>query len=205
MINDDGSCRRPYSNKVTVEESVRQARTILKTIKNKKKSGGLNADEEGNVTVEVQQVMNAELSEMIALLKRQKDDAERRLRDSETEATKLRIEKEASARHIAELQTRNTQSQQDLMYTQQEAHHLYAQNTWTVAESEATTLRVASELDQVRKEREIMSKMITKLEKAKWNMESKLKAVEDEAYILREERTMAIHQVQSAQNETLEL
>jgi hypothetical protein len=182
----------------TVEESVRQARTILKTVKK------TESNEDG-VTVEVQQVMNAELSEMIAQLKKQKEEAEQRLRNSETEATRLRIEKEASARHIAELENKNMMSQHDLILTQQEAHQLHAHNTLTVAESEAETIRVAAELEQVRREREAMSKMISKLEKAKSNMESKLHEVQDEASILREENAVAMHHVQMAHGEKLEL
>jgi hypothetical protein len=179
-------------------DSVRQARTILKTVKQTERN-------DDGVTIEVQQVMNTELSEMIAQLKKQKDEAEQRLRNSETEATRLRIEKEASARHIAELESMNMQSQQDLMWTQQEAHHLHAKNTVTVAETEAETIRVAAELEQVRRERDAMSKMISKLEKAKSTMENKLYQVQDEASFLREENAMAMHHVQMAENEKLEL
>ena len=192
------SSRRGPAAPRTVEESVRQARSILKTVKKNERN------EEG-VTVEVQQVMNAELSEMIATLKRQKDEAEQRLRNSETEATKLRIEKEASARQIAELETLNMKSKHHLLMTQHEAHQLHAHNTLTVAESEAETIRMAAELEQVQREREAMSKMIEKLEKARSSMKSKLNEVQDEAYILREENAMAMHHVKVAHNERLEM
>lgn len=192
------SSRRAPAAPKTVEESVRQARSILKTVRKNERS-------EDGVTVEVQQVMNAELSEMIATLKRQKDEAEQRLRNSETEATKLRIEKEASARQIAELETMNMKSKHHLLMTQHEAHQLHAHNTLTVAESEAETIRMAAELEQLQREREAMSKMIEKLEKARSSMKSKLNEVQDEAYILREENAMAMHHVKVAHSERLEM
>lgn len=198
LTNDYDSEEERYSRqkKKTVEESVRQARTMLKTVKKTERN-------EDGVTVEVQQVMNSELSEMIAQLKKQKDEAEQRLRNSETEATRLRIEKEAHARHIAELENENIQTHHDLLLTQQEAQNIHAHNTLAVAETEAETIRVAAELEQVRKEREAMSKMISKLEKAKGGMESKLHEIQDEASLLREENAM--HQVNMAEHERREL
>ncbi len=191
--NDD-DLERP-----SVEESVRQARSILKTVKQTEKSAN------GGVPVEVQQVMNAELSAMIAQLREQKQEMERRLRESEIEATKLRLEKEASQRQIVELETRTVETQKSLQTTKNEARNLQANQTLEVATREAETIKVSAELEQVRKERLEMSKMIQKLEAARESMKDKLKQAQEESIVLRTENSEATKKINAVEKDREEL
>ena len=174
------------------EESVRQARTVLKTVKNTK-------DED--VTVEVQQVMNTEMSALIAQLKTQREELENKLKDSETEATKLRIEREESKMKIVELETKKNDTEARMEETKKEVRELQAKNTLEIANQGAEKILVNAELEQVKKEREEMNKMIKKLEKAKNSLEERCDKATEEAAVLKTEKDVAKKRVTEVESE----
>lgn len=162
-VDDDDSVTR---HKKSVEQSVRQARTILKTVKKSKKDG---------VSVEVQHVMNEEMNSLLAQLREQRDEMERRLRASEMEASKLRLEKETSKQTIVEVHREKLGT----------SNTVNGPGVTQVVTTEMVDF--AAELELARKERLEMTKVIKKLEKAKETMEDKLNETQQEATALRTE------------------
>jgi chromosome segregation ATPase len=190
---DDSDSETEYRKpKPTVEESVRQARTILKSVKKSKDS---------DVTVEVQQVMNSEMSALIAQLKTQREEMERRLKESETEATKLRLEREESRRQIVELETRKNDTEVRMAETKKEVKELQAKSTIETANQTSEKIIASAELNKVSQEREEMSKMIKKLEKAKSSMEGRLEKAAEETTVLKTEKEIATKRVSEVEKE----
>jgi chromosome segregation ATPase len=153
------------------------------------------------ISVEVQEVMNSEMSAIIAQLKAQREETEKKLREAEIEATRLHIEKEVSKRHIIELETRQNETENRLEETKKEAKMVQATSVVEVANKESEKIMVAAELQQVQKEREEMSKMIKKLERAKGDMEGRLRDAQDEAQVLKVEKDVVTKRVTEVEQE----
>ena len=71
--------------------------------------------------VKVQEVVNLEMIFLIAQLKTQREETERRLGEAKQEATKLQLEKDADKWQIIELETRKNKNENRLDETHKEA------------------------------------------------------------------------------------
>ena len=170
------SPRRPSASK-TVEESMRQGRSILNSVHK-------------TTDAEAQLSMNNQMNTLIAQLKQQRLEMEAKLKASEQEAAQLRAEK--AQQHNGNNFQLNTINEG-------------GGGGVEVATPESENSRVVAELEAVRKEREQMSKMIKKLESAKTDMESKLEKAKQEANVLKTENAASAQKVSQVTKEKEEL
>jgi hypothetical protein len=173
-----------------VDESVRQARTILTSYSTTK---------DQDISSQVQAAMKTEMTDVISTMKAQREEMEERLRVAEKAALALREEQESSKQQITELETKKKETEERLHETQKEAKMVRSNSCLELAEKEGEKIIVSAELEGVRKEREKMSKMIENLEQAKQDMEGRLTQATEEATTLKaqnEESTKRVSEVE---------
>jgi hypothetical protein len=182
------SPKRPRSS----DESVRQARTILNSYSTTK---------DQDISSQVQAAMKSEMTDVIATMKAQREVMEERLRETEREAMKLRLEQEAARKQITELETKKKETEERLQETQKEAKMVRSNSCVELAEKEGEKIIVSAELEGVRKERENMSRMIERLEQAKKDMEGRLTQAKEEATTLKAQNDESTKRVSEVEKE----
>jgi hypothetical protein len=189
----------------TVEESIRQGRTILKSVKSSK-----------DTSTEMQETMNREMNALIAQLKTQRLEMEEKLRASEQEAAQLRREKESPGMGLAtsvcgtgidivtpesELEAvRKEREQMSKMIQKLEGAKNQMAEKLKKAEDEAEVLKtenVASvkRVSEVTKEKDALKAKIEQIESTRGNIKLKLQDAEDVVTKLKAEKRMKSREI----------
>jgi hypothetical protein len=189
----------------TVEDSIRQGRTILKSVKSSK-----------DTSTEIQETMNREMNALIAQLKTQRLEMEEKLRASEQEAAHLRREKESPGMGLAtsvsgtdiDIATpesepeavRKEREQMSKMIQKLEGAKNQMAEKLKKAEDEAEVLKTenaesAKRVSQVTKEKDELKAKIEQIESTRGDIKVKLQDAEDVVTRLKVEKQMKSREI----------
>lgn len=196
---------RNNKNSPTVEESIRQGRTILKSVKSSP-----------DVSMEMQETMNKEMNALIAQLKTQRLEMESKLKASEQEAAQLRQEKGrvaiggASSEPAIEIVTpeseleavRKEREQMSKMIKRLESAKNEMSEKLKRAQAETEVLKIEKEastqrVTEITREKEALTAKIEKIESTQGEIKTKLQESEDKVSRLQAEEKMKTLEIQA--------
>ena len=143
------------------EESVRKARVIMADYDERK---------EGNGATQLSLV--TDIGQVLKLLEEDRQKTENRLREVETEAKRLKIERDASSQKVSDLKASQHNAELNIEMEQLNIDTMKAGTKETVCAKKEENMQLTLDLDATRQEREEMLDMIELLKKAQTNLAS---------------------------------